>query len=247
MPVAIAGASDVTERTPALSDLTTKGPVTAPRMPAQVVRLEFISEDAPVEALSDPGRDRRSTMIGVRAPRRPTDPGVIARPRRPASHDGEVEEPFVGGGVPQPITDSGRSQLSSGGLRAPTKRAATAPIVTAGRDAPLSIVAAREALVAAEDRDTVFLTLLRAARTRARWAGLLTVQGGAAIGRVALAETDLDTAEVNTILIPLDAASPFRTVVSSHQPHVGPVVLRTIRRSTRWCCGWAARCHRPRS
>ncbi|MBA2544808.1 MAG: hypothetical protein H0V17_34505, partial [Deltaproteobacteria bacterium] len=67
------------------------------------------------------------------------------------------------------------------------------------------------------------LTLLRAARSRARWAGLLTVQGGAAIGRVALAETGLDVAAVSTVLVPLDAVSPFRTVVSNHQAHIGPL------------------------
>jgi hypothetical protein len=103
-------------------------------------------------------------------------------------------------------------------------REPTAPITTEGRDSPMPIVRAREVLATAEDRDTVFLTLLRAARSRARWAGLLTVQGGAAIGRVALAEPGLDVAAVHTVLIPLDAVSPFRTVVSNHQPHIGPLV-----------------------
>ena len=98
------------------------------------------------------------------------------------------------------------------------------PIPTAGRDSPLPIVRAREILATAGDRDTVFLTLLRAARSRARWAGLLTVQGGAAIGRVALAEPGIDAAAINTVLIPLDAVSPFRTVVNNHQSHIGPLV-----------------------
>jgi hypothetical protein len=69
----------------------------------------------------------------------------------------------------------------------------------------------------------VFLTLLRAARSRARWAGLLTVQGGAAIGRVALAEHGIDQLAVSTVLIPLDVVSPFRTVVSNQQSHIGPL------------------------
>jgi hypothetical protein len=107
----------------------------------------------------------------------------------------------------------------------PTGRASRqTPISTAGRDSPLPIVRAREVLATAEDRDTVFLTLLRAARSRARWAGLLTVQGGAAIGRVALAEPGIDAGAVHTILIPLDAVSPFRTVVTNHQSHIGPLV-----------------------
>jgi len=70
----------------------------------------------------------------------------------------------------------------------------------------------------------VFLTLLRAARSRARWAGLLTVQGGAALGRVALAEHGVDSSAINTVLIPLDTVSPFRTVVGNHQSHIGPLI-----------------------
>jgi HEAT repeat protein len=69
----------------------------------------------------------------------------------------------------------------------------------------------------------VFLTLLRATRSMARWAGLLTVQGGAAIGRLALAEPDLDVASVSTVLIPLDVPSPFAEVVRTARPHVGAI------------------------
>jgi len=98
------------------------------------------------------------------------------------------------------------------------------PVPSDGRDSPLPIVRAREILATADDRDTVFLTLLRAARGRARWAGLLTVQGGAAIGRVALAEPGIDCAAIHTVLIPLDAVSPFRTVVTNHQAHIGPLI-----------------------
>ncbi|HET9625575.1 MAG TPA: hypothetical protein VFP84_29615, partial [Kofleriaceae bacterium] len=54
--------------------------------------------------------------------------------------------------------------------------------------------------------------------------GLLTVQGGAAIGRVALAEPGIDVTAVHSVLIPLDAVSPFRTVVGNHQSHIGPLV-----------------------
>ena len=101
------------------------------------------------------------------------------------------------------------------------KRIGSAPITTVGRDSPLAIVRARDMLGAAEDRDTVFITLLRATRARARYAGLLTVQGGAAIGRVALAEPGLDTASIASVLIPLDVVSPFRAVAHNQQPHIG--------------------------
>ncbi|HEY1552457.1 MAG TPA: hypothetical protein VGG28_31735 [Kofleriaceae bacterium] len=101
------------------------------------------------------------------------------------------------------------------------KRIGSAPIVTTGRDSPLAIVRARDMLATADDRDTVFLTLLRATRARARYAGLLTVQGGAAIGRVALAEPGLDTNAIASVLIPLDVVSPFRSVAHNQQPHIG--------------------------
>jgi hypothetical protein len=122
------------------------------------------------------------------------------------------------GGLVRPAGESRPSMRALGPVPRPS------PIATEGRDTPLPIVRARELLAAADDRDTVFLTLLRAARSRARWAGLLTVQGGAAIGRVALAESGIDITAINTVLIPLDTVSPFRTVVGNHQSHIGPLV-----------------------
>jgi hypothetical protein len=122
------------------------------------------------------------------------------------------------GGASPRLTDGRPAMRALGPMPRPT------PIPTEGRDSPLPIVRARELLATAEDRDTVFLTLLRAARSRARWAGLLTVQGGAAIGRVALAEHGVDSTAINTVLIPLDTVSPFRTVVGNHQSHIGPLI-----------------------
>ncbi|HEY0189926.1 MAG TPA: hypothetical protein VGC42_02310, partial [Kofleriaceae bacterium] len=143
-----------------------------------------------------------------------------------------ISGPHPAEAVPMPIGASPSAAVTarpSAGLRAPAQRPSgpigkATPIATEGRDSPLPIVRAREILATAEDRDTVFLTLLRAARSRARWAGLLTVQGGAAIGRVALAEHGIDATAIPTVLIPLDAVSPFRTVVSNHQPHIGPLM-----------------------
>ncbi len=185
---------------------------------------------AAAAAPTDAGRRHRATMGGLTPNRAITDAGVIA-PRAVGRRDGVPAEPltptmitFRGPAVAVPARAPDRGAPNA----APTPSAATParpsqPISTEGRDAPLTIVRARELLAAAEDRDTVFLTLLRAARSRARWAGLLTVQGGAAIGRVALAEPTLETAAVSTVLIPLDAVSAFRTVVQSHQPHIGPI------------------------
>jgi hypothetical protein len=126
-------------------------------------------------------------------------------------------------GVPLAARESERSLSGRiSGIRSP--RAVSEPIATTGRDSPLAVVRARELLATAEDRDTVFLTLLRAARARARYAGLLTVQGGAAIGRVALAELGIDISAIQKVLIPLDLVSPFRAVVHNQQPHIGPLV-----------------------
>ena len=152
--------------------------------------------------MPDLGRRSHSTMLGVK-PNRASTAGVIA-PARPSK---KTQTKLV---PDQPVKMA--------------KRAPTAPIATAGRDSPLQVGRARELLATAGDRDAVFLTLLRACRARARWAGLFTIQGGAAIGRVALAEPGIDVAQVNTALFPLDGGSAFHTVVQTRQPHVGPIV-----------------------
>ncbi|NVB85168.1 MAG: hypothetical protein HOV81_42775 [Kofleriaceae bacterium] len=155
-------------------------------------------------------RGHRKTMVGLTPNRATTDSGFGQAPRAPAPTTEAITPPF---GVPK----------SDGVVRQPLRGRISEPIATAGRDSPLAIVRARELLATAEDRDTVFLTLLRAARARARYAGLLTVQGGAAIGRVALAETGIDIAAIQKVLIPLDVVSPFRAVVQNQQPHIGPL------------------------
>jgi len=52
---------------------------------------------------------------------------------------------------------------------------------------------------------------------------LLTVQGGVAIGRSAIAGSEVDTQQIATAIIPLDAPSPFRQAVSSASPYIGPI------------------------
>ena len=153
-------------------------------------------------------RGRSNTLIGVQPNLAKTE---TPRPVEPGTKPVVVQSSNLSGSV-----------KSMRALR--SQRPQTAPINTEGRDAPLPIARARELLATAEDRDSVFLTLLRAARSRARWAGLLTIQGGAAIGRVALGEPGLDVNAVTTVLIPLDSMSPFRSVVTNQQPHVGAVV-----------------------
>ncbi|MCE9572147.1 MAG: hypothetical protein K8W52_03215 [Deltaproteobacteria bacterium] len=90
-------------------------------------------------------------------------------------------------------------------------------------DGPISVIVARAALNSADDRDVIFTLLLRALRSRARWAGLLTVQGGAAIGRLAIAEPELDATGVGGVLIPLDSDSAFAAVLETRAYSVGPI------------------------
>jgi Type II secretion system (T2SS), protein E, N-terminal domain len=161
-----------------------------------------------------PGK-KRSTLVGINAVK-PTDPPpLVARAR--SRNDGVPEEPFV----PPQVTFAPTAPLIAPPAVRPTRRSSQQPIATVGRDSPLAIVRARELLATAEDRDTVFLTLLRAARSKARYAALLTVQGGAVIGRVALAEQGVDVGPIASVLLPLDVVSPFRSVVNNQQPHIG--------------------------
>ncbi|MGE3544155.1 MAG: hypothetical protein AB7L28_09485, partial [Kofleriaceae bacterium] len=214
---------DPTERTPALAEATT-------RMDASYAASE---SDAPkvVAAPEHSGRDRRMTLVGVMPNRIAVTPGrAIAdatsiSPRQPLPTDGSAHD-VVG-------VTSGSNAQAVGALRPPaaprSTRPASTPVTTAASEAPdttsaLTIVRAREILATAEDRDTVFQTLLRAARSVSRWAGLLTVQGGAAIGRVAVAEPELDAAAINTVLIPLDMPSAFSATVQSKRPYVGKIV-----------------------
>jgi hypothetical protein len=133
--------------------------------------------------------------------------------------------------MPQPTPVRPTRATLPGMVPAPTApppprstRSPTQPPVTIPDPNPLSPAEARGILQVADDRDTIFVTLLRALRHRTRWAGLLTVQGGAAIGRLALAEPGVDTAAVTTVLIPLDVVTPFRTAVTLKRPYVGTIL-----------------------
>jgi HEAT repeat protein len=109
------------------------------------------------------------------------------------------------------------------GLARAAAQAAPDPLATA-----LSPAAAMEALPRAEDRDSIFNLLLRAMRHRVRYAALFTVQERSAIGRIAIDGDAIDRAAIARVVIPLDAASPFRTVVSSVAPYFGPLATGAL-------------------
>lgn len=228
-PVGRAPTIIVDERAPTTiplgSALTLRAP--APVPPDEATR-KLMPPEPGARGPEDSMRLRRHTIIGVTPNRAATDGTVLPRgpdgdlPGSGQAHGAALGSgPAPSGAPPEamPGAPGGVAQGSPGTRAAGPAR--LTPIQTEGRDSPLPIVRAREILVTAEDRDTVFLTLLRAARSRARWAGLFTVQGGVAIGRVALAEPGIDSTAINTVLIPLDVVSPFRAVVGNHQSHIG--------------------------
>ncbi|WP_428268778.1 HEAT repeat domain-containing protein [Haliangium sp.] len=82
---------------------------------------------------------------------------------------------------------------------------------------------ARTGLAQAKDRDQVFNLLLRAVRSRVRYAGLFTVQGRVAVGRVAIDGDHGDREQIAQASLSLDLPSLFRNLVSSAAPQLGPL------------------------
>lgn len=210
--VPVAQPSPPLPKSPPQSDLFDKAPTRAPDVRAVpggdskdlALPMQPIAIDDQPDPNHEGQRTTRTTHRGFAQTARP--PGA---PLQTAAGD---------------ATGTGQQPIAAQPAAPPrSPRRATQPIATTGRDSPLAIGRARELIAAAEDRDSVFLTLLRATRTRARYAALLTIQGGAAIGRVAIAEPGIDIAAIADVLIPLDVVSPFRSVVNNHQPHIGPL------------------------
>jgi hypothetical protein len=187
----------------------TAAAVAAARLPAMAAEPNTLRLPGAARrpATENPNRGQRHTIVGIvpNAARTDSSPTVQLPPSGILPPRENRPVPIGGRGFVRPLS---------------------APLSTEGRDSPLTIAEARELLATAEDRDTVFLTLLRAVRARAKWAGLLTIQGGAAIGRLAIAEPGLDAKAITTVLIPLDAVSPFRQVVATRRSHIGPLASK---------------------
>ena len=156
-------------------------------------RTAELSVDAYQAALEKVEAQRRDAEQRRRTTERPAEAGAVVEPMAPQPTPGDavIRAPLAGADTPE------------------------------AQHAPMSPVVAREALHVADSRDRIFMLLLRALRSRARYAGLLTVQGGAVIGRLAIAEPHLDVASIGTVLLPLDARSAFRAAVTSQKPYVG--------------------------
>lgn len=166
----------------------------------------------PATPPADAAGPSEATTDGSRVPR------VAGTARPDSDHDTA--------GIPQPIDPSLTPPPSMPAIAA-TPTAKPAPTM-AERHAtdmvtPLSAVAAREAMADATQRDEVFAILLRAVRGCAWYAGLLTVQGGAAIGRLAIIGDTLDRESIAGVLIPLDGDHPIHRAVEKGVPHIGPI------------------------
>ena len=124
---------------------------------------------------------------------------------------------------PMTVPTSAPATTASGSVPIPTSGPVSARRPAAFDPSPITAAEARQLLAGAEHRDQVFEILLRAIRGRAWYAAVLTVQGGAAIGRVAVAGDEIDHTAITQVLIPLDSPSTFRQAVNSASPYIGPV------------------------
>ena len=137
---------------------------------------------------------------------------VIAKPLQPT--------------MPGPPTST--IKVATSGARTDRRPAVKPPLEHVLRPSPLSVGEASALLAEADDRDEIFSALLRATRSRAWYAGLLTVQGGVAIGRYAIAGSEIDTHNIGSVIIPLDTKSPFRQVIDTEAPYIGPIATHTL-------------------
>lgn len=202
------------------------------------MRMQAVAEpSAPVPVGIPPSPSRRE-----RSDRRVTQQGIAMPSPPPITIT--AGEPTAGEAPPPPIErHDGVPTQTFAAVESPVALLPTAPITTVTAiatapppvpvaaeprvvdDRPLPTWVARELMAQANERDAVFYALLRALRSKTRWAGLLTVQGGAAIGRIALADGTLDTAAMSSVLIPLDVPSPFRATTGACHPYVGPLSI----------------------
>lgn len=110
--------------------------------------------------------------------------------------------------------------------QAPLAGETAAPITIAAEGeavAPLSADEARKALDEAGDRDGIFDTLCRGARSRLPFAAIFTVHGDIAAGRVALATGFVDRNTLAGIAVGLDRPSPFRAAAVGRAPYLGRI------------------------
>jgi len=97
---------------------------------------------------------------------------------------------------------------------------------------PLSVKAAMQKIQTAQNLDSVFFALLRATKFCANFSAILTVHGSSIVGRTGIGPENSDplilSKRISEILLPLDVESPFRRVVSSGAPYIGPITSADV-------------------
>ena len=145
-----------------------------------------------------------------------------------------AEAPAEAGGAPHDTQESERLQAGDW-MHSPDQAAPAAPAAqAAGWDAPepapppaaeepaLDFKEAVKLLEGVTDRDAIARIVLRTARSMARRALLMTVQGQVAIGWDGLGE-GLEDNKARTVAVPLTLPSAFQLVVSSRSHFMGPL------------------------
>ncbi|HSD89597.1 MAG TPA: hypothetical protein VLB44_18830, partial [Kofleriaceae bacterium] len=94
---------------------------------------------------------------------------------------------------------------------------------TASNAAPLDPTKAAGAIRAASDRRRIFELLLRAVRTKTRFAALLSVHTDDLRGQLALADPAFDCRGVGELRIPRNLVKRFEAAISSGSPSVGAI------------------------
>lgn len=94
---------------------------------------------------------------------------------------------------------------------------------TGTRAEPLDPAHAARALELASDREQVFELMLRAVRSRARFAALLSVHADHIRGRRALADKYFDVTQVPNVRIERNTVKALETAVASRAPSIGPL------------------------
>lgn len=88
---------------------------------------------------------------------------------------------------------------------------------------PLDPARAASAIEGANDRQQVFDLLLRATRSRLRFAALLSVHPDHIRGRSAIADHGFEVGGIDTLRIPRNAVSALETAIASGAPSIGPL------------------------
>ncbi len=164
-------------------------------------------------------------------------------PKIIASQEGVAEDTEVSAQAPEPEAATAPAEPSHPDTSKTVEMTAaempvmdTAPVaspsasqVAEGSDEPVSPYPAitpdeaRALLDASEDRDEIFIILMRAMRKHARFTSLFMIKGQSATGRLALSKPGLDQEEIRTITIDLGPESRFQKVIASKAFSIGPM------------------------